>query len=86
MTVSYDVVIRRSAGQGLRSIPRRDLARIVRRIESLASNPWPLGSEKLSGAEQYRVRQGDYRIVYAIDDSARQVDVVAVAHRREVYR
>jgi mRNA interferase RelE/StbE len=70
----------------MRSIPRRDLRSIVSRIATLASNPRPTGCEKLSGQERYRVRQGTYRIVYAIDDTAKAVDVVAVAHRREVYR
>jgi mRNA interferase RelE/StbE len=70
----------------MRFIPRRDLGRVVSRIAPLASNPRPTGCEKLSGQERYRLRQGACRIVYAIDDTAKTVDVVAVARRRDVYR
>ena len=86
MTASYEVVLRRSAAKQLRSLPRRDLARVVRRMRLLAADPRPHGCEKLSGAEQYRIRQGNYRIVYGIDDAAHRLEVVAIGHRREVYR
>ena len=56
------------------------------RINALAVDPRPFGCEKLSAAEKYRLRQGDYRIVYAIDDPRSIVTVVKVAHRRDVYR
>jgi mRNA interferase RelE/StbE len=59
---------------------------MVPRIEGLASEPRPHGCEKLSGLEQYRVRQGDYRVVYGVDDEARVVIVVKIGHRRDVYR
>ncbi len=83
---SYDVFVKRSAEKELRRLPRRDLRRVADRIAALAAEPRPPGSEKLSGAELYRIRQGDYRIVYAIDDRARRVDVIKIGHRREVYR
>ena len=56
------------------------------KIGALADDPRPHGSEKLSGQERYRIRQGQYRAVYAIDDDERTVVVVKVAHRRDVYR
>ncbi len=86
MTASYSVVIKRSAERELRKIPAPDLRRVVTRMRGLAQEPHPPGCEKLSGQEQYRVRQGDYRIVYAVDDQARTIEIVKVGHRREVYR
>jgi mRNA interferase RelE/StbE len=83
---SYEIYLKRSAEKELRSLPGKDLARVTKRIASLREDPRPHGSEKLGGGEQYRVRQGDYRIVYSIDDGARRVDVVKIGNRREVYR
>lgn len=66
---------------------KRDRQRIVQRISTLSSKPRPSACEKLSGtAAMYRLRQGDYRIVYAIDDAARIVEIVKVGHRRDVYK
>ncbi len=86
MTASYSVVIKGSAERELRKIPAPDLRRVITRIHGLAQEPRPPGCEKLSEQEQYRLRQRDYRIVYAVDDQARSVEVVKVGHRREVYR
>ena len=86
MTASYSVVIKREAEKELRKVPRPDLQRIVRRIAALGSEPRPVGSQKLSTLERYRIRQGDWRIVYEIEDQARLVTVVKIGHRREVYR
>ncbi len=87
MTALYSVVIKRSAEKELRAIPLSDLKRVIDRIRGLAQQPRPSGCEKLSGeSERYRIRQGDYRIVYGIDDAALRVDVVKVGHRREVHR
>ncbi|BFU88869.1 MAG: hypothetical protein NTAFB01_00560 [Nitrospira sp.] len=83
----YSIVIKRSAEKELKAIPPGDLQRVVDRIRGLAQQPRPSGCEKLSGeSERYRIRQGDYRIVYSIDDAARLVEVVKIGHRREVYR
>ncbi|MDO8547261.1 MAG: type II toxin-antitoxin system RelE/ParE family toxin [Nitrospirales bacterium] len=86
MTGSYSLVIKKSAERELRTIPKLDLRRVTKRLRGLAQDPRPTGSEKLSGHDRYRVRQGDYRIVYAVDDETRTVQVVKVGHRREVYR
>ena len=83
---SYRLVFKRSVAKDLRTIPRADLIRILKRIEALADDPTPPGSEKLSGQDRYRIRQGLYRIVYAIDGDQLVVTVVKVGHRREVYR
>jgi mRNA interferase RelE/StbE len=86
VTDSYSLVVKRSAERELRSIPKPDLRRVVARLQGLAERPRPPGCEKLSGEERYRIRQGDYRIVYAVDDEARTIEVVKIGHRREVYR
>ena len=83
---AYRVFFRESVHKDLREIPKRDLARILERIASLANDPRPAGCEKLTGQERYRVRQGDYRIVYSIHDDILEVWVVRVGHRRDVYR
>jgi len=75
-----------SLWQNLRSIPNEDVARILERVEILAADPHPPGSEKLSGKDRYRVRQGVYRIIYAVDNEEMTVLVVKVGHRRDVYK
>lgn len=81
----YRIEIKKSAIKELESILTRDLGRIMERIESLADDPRPEGSKKLSGEEKYRIRQGSYRILYAIEDDLLVVYVVKVAHRKDVY-
>ena len=83
---SYSVRIKPSAVKELEAIPRKDRLRIVAKIRALADNPRPIGCEKLSGREQYRLRQGRYRIVYSISDPDQTVLIVKIAHRREAYR
>lgn len=82
----YSIFFTASAQKELNLIPKADLKRIMDRIGALAQNPRPVGSEKLSGQERYRIRQGNYRIVYSIEDLKLTVLVVKVAHRRDVYR
>ena len=86
MTASYSVVIKKSAERELRALPKEDLRRVVDRIRALAGDPRPHNNEKITGQERYRIRQGDYRIVYAVDDEGRTVEIVKIGHRREVYR
>ena len=83
---SYSLEIKRSAVKELAALPRRDRARIVTRIQALAHEPRPAGCEKLSGQERYRIRQGDYRVLYEIRDEVLVVTVVRIGHRRAVYR
>jgi len=82
----YRITIKKSAAKELEAVPRKDLRKIIMCIRSLAQNPRPHGSQKLSGQEQYRIRQGDYRIVYFIEDDEQLVDIIKIGHRREVYR
>jgi mRNA interferase RelE/StbE len=71
----------------LRAIPgKRDRQRIVRRIQALEDDPRPPGSQKLSGRERYRIRQGQYRIVYGIEKNELVVYVIKIGHRKDVYR
>lgn len=83
---SYKILIKASAAKELENIPKKDNARIVDRIRSLAENPRPSGAEKLTGLNRYRVRQGDYRILYEIYDKEVVIMVVKIGHRKEVYK
>jgi len=83
---SYSLLIKPSAIKELEALPTKDRRKIITRIEGLASEPRPHACEKLSGLDQYRVRQGDYRVVYSVDDDVKVVLVVKVGHRRDVYR
>lgn len=83
---SYRLVFRKSVAKDLRPIPKADVARILRRIETLQQNPRPPGCEKLSGQERYRMRQGVYRIIYEIADEELIVTVVKAGHRKSAYR
>ena len=82
----YKVMIRKSAADELGRIPNKDLRLIVERIQALGEEPRPRGSEKLSARERYRIRQGDYRVIYAVDDDLRTVEIVKIGHRGEIYR
>lgn len=81
----YKVIVKHSVHKDLRAIPKTYLKKILAIIESLAENPRPMGCEKLSGQERYRIRQGIYRIIYEIVDDRLIVNVVKVGHRRDVY-
>ena len=84
---SYKVEIKKSVRKkDLSSIPKDDVERIVKRIKSLAEDPYPPGASRLSGRSEWRIRQGDYRILYIVEESVATVIVVKVGHRREVYR
>jgi|TARA_R100001143_G_scaffold241_1_gene733 mRNA interferase RelE/StbE len=83
---SYKLVFKRSVAKDFWPIPRKDAARLLRRIDALREEPRPVGCEKLPGLERYRIRQGRYRVVYEITDERLIVTVVKVAHRRHVYR
>ncbi|MHA7815881.1 MAG: type II toxin-antitoxin system RelE family toxin [Pseudohaliea sp.] len=84
--MGYALSFKKSVARDLRAIPRRDVQRILKRIEALRTDPRPVNCEKLSGQERYRVRQGVYRIVYEIVDERLVVLVIKVAHRKQVYR
>lgn len=83
----YSLRIKRSARKELESIATKaDRQRVIKRIQSLADNPRPPGALKLSGLERYRIRQGRFRILYTIEDTALIVQVIKVGDRKAVYR
>ena len=83
---SYKIGFRASAEKELRKLPTADLARLIERISALAGNPRPQGCQKLSAEEKYRIRQGDYRIVFSVDDREKAVLIVKIGHRKDIYR
>ena len=82
----YKITVKPSVAKDLRKISKKDVKRILETIQTLAENPRPPQSKKLSGQERYRLRQGNYRILYAIEDDKLVVCVVKVGNRRDVYR
>jgi mRNA interferase RelE/StbE len=82
----YELLFRESVWKELKNIPNIDLKKILSRIEELGMNPCPTGCEKLTGHGLYRVRQGNYRIVYSVQDNELTVWVIKVGHRKDVYR
>ena len=86
MTASYKLSIRKSAERELRKIPKRDLGPLVEKIHRLSANPRPQGCQKLSSADAYRIRHGDWRVVYAVDDESHEVTIDKIGNRREIYR
>lgn len=83
---SYRLSLTASAEKELQRLPAKTVARIAVRVERLASVPRPPGCKKLVGGDkEWRIRIGDYRVVYEIDDAAKTVDVTRIAHRRDVY-
>ncbi len=82
----YKVYFRESVEKDFREIPKKDIKKILQRINLLIAEPRPLGCEKLTGQERYRVRQGRYRIVYSIQDDELTVWIAKIGHRKDVYR
>lgn len=83
----YKIEFAKAAEKQLRDIPKADVQKIAKRIEKLASEPFPHQCEKLAGEESvYRVRQGDYRILYSVFDKKLLVLIVKIGHRRDVYK
>jgi mRNA interferase RelE/StbE len=82
----YNIFFKRSVIKDLDPTPKKDLQRIIGRIQLLKKDSRPSGCEKLSGQERYRIRQGNYRIIYSIQDDQLTVWVVKIGHRHDVYR
>ena len=68
------------------AIPLKDMQKIIKRIEKLSENPYPDDAVRLTGREEWRIRQGDYRILYIVSEKIITIFVVKVGHRREVYK
>ncbi|UCD10029.1 MAG: type II toxin-antitoxin system RelE/ParE family toxin [Dehalococcoidales bacterium] len=82
----YNIYFKESVEKDFRTIPKKDIITILQRIESLSSDPRPPGVEKLTGQDRYRLRQGNYRIVYSVRDKELSVWIVRMGRRKDVYR
>ena len=83
----YEVYLERAAENDLKRLPTSTFHRIISQIRALADNPRPSGCRKLAGSKSdWRIRIGDYRVLYEIDDKAKAVRIMRVRHRREAYR
>jgi len=84
--VNYAVAIHAPAQKSLGRLPENIQTRIARAMLALAENPRPAGVVKLSGREAWRIRVGDYRVIYTVDDAKKEAVIYAIGHRREIYR
>jgi len=82
----YKVELRRRVRQSLDKLPEKDRRVVITALETLEQEPRPRGVEKIRGTELWRIRKGDYRAIYYIDDREQTITVVRIGHRRDVYR
>ncbi len=84
---SYNIEWKHSASKELKKLPKSRIAKVITAVEGLAENPFPSGSRKIVGAEHtYRMRIGDYRIVYSVEFDKLVIIVIKVGHRKDVYK
>ncbi len=83
---NYKIYFRKSAAKELKGLPNPALQKVIKRIEALSREPRPIGCEKLTGQEYYRLRQGNYRIIYSIQNNELTIWVVKVGHRKDIYK
>ncbi len=81
----YKIEIKKSAQKEIKNLPNKELKKVIDKIGSLAKDPRPAGCKKLSGEEKYRVRVGNYRVLYSIEDDVLVIYIVRVGHRKDVY-
>ncbi len=82
----YRVFLERAAEKQLKQLPAKLHDRVIEAVQALSKDPRPTGCRKLTGTDDWRIRVGDYRVIYEIDDKARKIRVNRIRHRREVYR
>jgi mRNA interferase RelE/StbE len=82
----YRIELRRKAQSSLDKLPKSDFTAIIEAVKNLAESPRPKGVEKIKSAGLWRIRYGDYRIVYSIDDDNKIIVILRIGHRREIYR
>ena len=82
----YNLEVKPSVWKDLDPVPKADRKRLIKRINELRIEPRPFGCQKLSGHERYRIRQGNYRILYTIEDELLIVFVIKIGNRREIYK
>ena len=84
---NYKIEISASAEKYIKKIPKKDLAKVIKAIQILGINPYPEGCRKLQGHEDvYRVRQGNYRIIYEVEDKKLIILVLKIGHRKDIYK
>ncbi len=83
---SYKLLIKPSALKELEALPKRDRQRIITRIRVLASDPRPSACENLTGHELHRFRQGNYRVLYSVNDSSQELTIIKIGHRKDVHK
>jgi mRNA interferase RelE/StbE len=79
-------MLKKSVEKELKLLPAKIHDRVIERLTALKNEPRPVGVKRLRGREGYRLRVGDYRVLYVIDDTTQRIEIFSVAHRREVYR
>ncbi|MCK5719403.1 MAG: type II toxin-antitoxin system RelE/ParE family toxin [Thiomargarita sp.] len=84
--VKYKIEVKKSAEKELRKLPQKNLIKILEKITSLSSDPHPIGSIKLTNQERYRIRIGNYRVLYTIEDDILTIYIIKIGHRKEIYR
>ena len=84
--MSYRVIFVKSIAKRLKKLPSTDLVKVIKKAESLGENPYPSGCKKLRGSESlWRVRMGNYRIIYFVEEEIKVVKVTKVGHRKDIY-
>ncbi len=84
--MTYEVIIKPSARKDIDKLPDKELKRIVTRLEQLRINPRPIGVQKLSDEEGYRLRSGNYRILFIINDKIKNIFIFRIKHRKDAYK
>ena len=85
--MAYRIQVKKSAAKEIAALPKRDRRSVIKAIEALTETPRPVGGRKLAGTKDaYRLRVGDYRIIYQINDNILTVFVIRVRHRKDIYR
>lgn len=84
---SYQIKWKSSANKELQRLPKQIIGRVFRSVEQLADEPFPVGVTQLTGTDQsYRIRIGDYRVIYTVENEILRIEVIRVGHRKDVYR
>lgn len=84
--MSYTIIVSKSAQKVLKALPRKQQLRIIGVIDTLAQNPFPPSSLKLKGRDGFRLRTNDYRIIYTVENQMLIVHVLAIGHRKDIYK
>ena len=84
--MTYKIIVKPSAQKDLDKLPDKELKRIASRLEQLRNNPRPIGIQKLSDEEGYRLRSGNYRILFIINDKIKNIFIFRIKHRKDAYK